>query len=305
MMKRLFGNSAGRGGIAGAMSRVPRRLEEAIAYFAARSNPYHHTNPVYLGDHTVLALLHGRYPMYLDTRGVDLAPFIMMFGIWEPNYTKLFTSLIKPGDTVLDIGAHLGVYALLGAAATGVGGQVHAFEPNARFAGLLGKSLAVNGFAGFAKIHPYAVGAAAGETELRYTWEWAGGGHLAVGPKDTHHVSQPCHVVTLDDVFPDPAFTVDVMKMDVEGTETFAVRGMWNLLARSPRARVMFEYSPEMLAAHGSSGAELVGLFHELGFRFWNIAADSSLSEESATSLASRRDGIVNMLASRSDPLAA
>ena len=170
MIKRLLGKAPVDAGPGNGMDGLSRRLEEAIAYFAARSNPYYHTNPVYLGDNTVLALLHGRYPMYLDTRGVDVAPFVMLLGIWEQNYTTLFTRLIRPGDTVLDLGAHLGVYTLLGAAATGPAGQVHAFEPNTRFAQLLGKSLAVNGFSPFARMHTVAVGAEAGETELRYSW---------------------------------------------------------------------------------------------------------------------------------------
>lgn len=282
---------------------IGRRLEEAIAFFAIRSNPHHHTNPIYLGDNTVLALLNGRHPMYLDTRGVDVAPHIMMFGIWEENYTKLFTRLIRPGETVFDLGAHLGVYSLLGAAATGPTGQVHAFEPNARFADLLGRSLAVNGFASYAKVHQMAVGAREDETELRFSWAWAGGGHLAVGPLPDTLTAQPCRIVALDEMFPDPSVTVDVMKMDVEGTETEAVRGMTRLLARSPRARIMFEFSPQLLAAHGSSAGELIGLFEKSGFRFWSIGHDSSLTPETGAALAARQDGIVNLLACREKPL--
>lgn len=310
MIRRLIGKLTGRGenagGHAGAtLERMPRRLEEAISFFAMRSNPYHHTNPVYLGDNTVLALLHGRLPMYLDSRGTDLAPHIMMFGVWEPNYTQVFTRLIRPGDTVLDLGAHLGVYALLGAAATGLGGTLHAFEPNARFASLLSRSLSVNGFAGFAQVHQVAVGAAAGETELRYSWEWGGGGHLAAGPRPSNVDAQPCRIVALDEMFPDPAFTVDVIKMDVEGTETFALRGMRGLLGRSPRVRIMFEFAPQMLAGHGSGAAELIGLLGDLGFRFWSIGLDSSLTEEPAGLLATKADGVVNILACRTDPFAA
>jgi FkbM family methyltransferase len=286
-------------------AHLTRRLEEAIAYFAARANPYYHTNPVYIGDHTVLALLHGRYPMYLDTRGIDVAPFIMLFGIWEQHYTTLFTRLIRPGDTVLDIGAHLGVYTLLSAAATGPTGRVHAFEPNARFAQLLGKSLASNGFSGYSQIHPVAVGAQAGDTELRFSWEWAGGGHLAAGPGEETLVAQPCRIVAIDDVFPDPSSTVDLIKMDVEGTETFAIRGMVRLLARSPGVRIMFEFSPEMLAGHGSSGAELISLFQGFGFRFWTIEQDSSLTPVPPEALAAKTDGVANILASRQDPFPA
>lgn len=286
---------------------MPRRLEEAIAFFAMRSNPHYHAPTTYLGDHTVLGLLEGRLPIYLDTRGTDLAPHVMMFGMWEPNYTRLFQQLIRPGDTVFDLGAHLGVYALLGCARTLYAGRVHAFEPNARFAHLLGRSLSVNGFTGFAQVHNLAVGAAEGRTELRYCWEYAGGGHLAdgLGPMAEGYESQPCRIAALDDLFPDPAFTVDVVKMDIEGTETAALRGAQRLLARSPRVRIMFEFAPLMLAGHGSGAAELIGLLEGMGFRFWTINADASLTAAPAATLAAQSEGLSNILASRQDPLRA
>jgi FkbM family methyltransferase len=305
MLKRLFRLPRLRS--RRALSTMPRRMEEIVAYFGQRAGPFHHTATAFLGDNTVLALLHGRILIYLDTRGTDLAPHVMMFGIWEPNYTRLFLQLIRPGDTVFDIGAHLGVYALLGSVATGTSGKVHAFEPNTRFATLLRRSLAVNGYAGFATAHNMAVGAAEGTAELRYIWEFAGGGHLATksGQAPPGVEVQPCRVVALDDLFADPANTVDVMKIDVEGTETFAFRGMARLLARSPRARILFEFAPALLRAHGSSAAELIGVLQELGFAFWKVNNDSSLTPAPATELAAKIDGIVNILAARSDPLTA
>jgi len=283
---------------------LPRRLEEAIAYFAGRTNPHHYARSAYLGDHTALALLEGRLPIYLDTRGTDVAPHIMMFGIWEQNYTRLFQRLVQPGDTVLDLGAQLGVYTLLACASAGPSGRVHGFEPNPRFASLLQRSLAVNGFAGFATAHNLAVGAAEGRTELFFNWEYAGGGHLATTsvPAPSGGERASCRVVALDELFPDPDFTVDVVKMDIEGSETFALQGMQNLLRRSPQVRVMFEFAPGMLAGHGSSAADLIGLFAGLGFRFWEIAADSSLLPVAAAELAEQREGVVNILASREDP---
>jgi FkbM family methyltransferase len=302
MLKRMLGPRGNP-----VMATIARRLEEAIGYFAGRSNPYHYTATAYLGDNTVLALLHGRFMMYLDTRGTDLAPHVMMFGIWEPNYTQLFQRLIRPGDTVFDIGAHLGVYAVLAGASTGITGKVHAFEPNRRFASLLTRSLMVNGFSGFAEVHNLAVGAAEGRTELRFSWEFSGGAHLATThvPAAVGAEAEPCRVAALDDLFPDPAFTVDVIKMDVEGTETNAVRGMARLLARSPRVRMMFEFAPGLLAAHGSSAAELIGELDAMGFRFWTIGVDSGLTPAPAADLASRTDDIVNILACRSDPFTA
>ncbi len=317
MLRRLIGRllparSAGRPGRGlpvppgVSLARLPHRLEEAVSFFAIRTNPYYYTSNAYLGGTTMLSLLHGRHPIYLDTRGADVAPHIMMFGIWEPNYTAVFQRLIRPGDTVFDIGAQLGVYSLLGSAATGLGGKLFAFEPNARFAALLKRSLSVNGFASFAKVHNVAVGAETGTTKLRFSWEYAGGGHLNDGlpPKAAGQEEQNCRIVALDELFRDEAFTVDVIKMDVEGSEAKAVRGMRKLLARSPRVRIMFEFSPQMLAAHGTSAAELIGQLEELGMQFWSIGLDSALTSVSAAELSGTVDGIVNILAARGDPMA-
>lgn len=283
---------------------LQRRLEEGIAYFAARSHPLHHTPNAYLGDHVSLTRLQGRLKMFVDTRGNDIAPHLLLDGTWETNYTNLFERLIRPGDTVFDLGAHLGVYALLGALTAGPAGRVEAFEPNPRFAALLERSLAVNGFAERARIHTMAVGAQEGTAELMFSHAWGGGGHLSVNPGHAPSGSETCicRVVALDDLFPDPDFRVDVVKMDVEGTEHRAVRGMWNLLARSPNARVMFEFAPGMLAAQGSSAAELVHLFSELGFHFWNIGDRSQLEPVEPAALAAMTDGVRNILAARDTP---
>uniref|UniRef100_UPI0022EB7567 FkbM family methyltransferase n=1 Tax=Falsiroseomonas oryzae TaxID=2766473 RepID=UPI0022EB7567 len=303
--------AAARAAERSALARMPQRLEEVAAHLTQRVNPWHYCATAWLGDDTALSILHGRLPIYLDTRGTDVAPHVMLFGIWEPNYTQLFQRLIRPGDTVLDLGAHLGVYTLLGAAATGPTGRVHAFEPNPRYAALLGRSLAVNGFTGFATLHQAAAGAAEGVSELSFSWEYGGGGNIATGTRrgarnrPNAPETEACRVVALDDLFPDPAFTADVVKMDIEGTETYALRGMAALLARSPRVRILFEFAPAMLRGHGSSAAELIGLLDGMGFRFWSIRADSGLDPVAASTLSAQSDGIANLLAARTDPAVA
>lgn len=288
----------------GRVQRILNRLEAGIAYFAARSHPRQYTPNAYLGDHTSLTLLQGRLKIFVDTRGNDLAPHLLLDGEWEPEETRLFARLIQPGDTVMDLGAHLGVFTLIAAVATGATGKVHAFEPNPRFAGLLQRSLAVNGLAGHSQVHNMAIGAEEGLAALMFSHAWGGGGHLAVSPTEGLNGGEmvQCRVAALDDLFPDPAFQVHLMKMDVEGTESRAVRGMWNLLARSPRAQVMFEFAPVMLAAQGSSAAELVQLFAHLGFHFWTIGDKAELLPIEPATLASMTEGVRNILASRQAP---
>jgi FkbM family methyltransferase len=258
----------------------------------------------YLGNDTSLTMLEGRLKIYVDTRGNDLAPHLLMHGRWERSYTSLFEKLVRPGDTVLDLGAHLGVYTLLGAEATGPTGRVEAFEPNPRFAALLARSLAVNGLAGHAGVNNMAVGAGEGVAELLFSWAWGGGGQITTAPGDVPEGSQTvaCRVVALDSFFADPGFRVDVVKMDVEGAEARAIAGMRQLLARSPNAKVMFEFAPGMLAAQGSSASELVQLFSQLGFRFWNIGDRSELEAVEPATLGAMTDGVRNILAARELP---
>ena len=79
------------------IDRISARMEEFVAYFAQRSHPIHFQQATYLGDHTALVMLHGRHPFFVDTRGVDIAPHLILFGIWETAYTLLFQRLIRPG----------------------------------------------------------------------------------------------------------------------------------------------------------------------------------------------------------------
>lgn len=51
------------------------------------------------------------------------------YGYYDEVVSRMFLDWIRPGDTVLDIGAHFGYFSLLAAELVGPTGQVHAFEP--------------------------------------------------------------------------------------------------------------------------------------------------------------------------------
>ena len=51
------------------------------------------------------------------------------YGEWSPGETDLFERLVRPGDHVVDAGAHIGVHTLTFARLAGPRGKVFAFEP--------------------------------------------------------------------------------------------------------------------------------------------------------------------------------
>jgi hypothetical protein len=61
------------------------------------------------------------------------------------------------------------------------------------------------------------------------------------------------------------------MRLDVEGTEMLALRGAEAVLRRSPRLRIVLEWSPVMLRSHCDPAAEVAWL-GGMGFRCWRIA---------------------------------
>lgn len=82
---------------------------------------------------------------------VDIAEHIQrniyFFGAYELGTVDLFRKISKPGMTIIDIGANVGQYTVLAAAAVGTSGTVHAFEPDLRNAERLRANLAANNLA--------------------------------------------------------------------------------------------------------------------------------------------------------------
>lgn len=68
----------------------------------------------------------------------------VLLATYEKRQAALFRAMVRPGHTVLDVGAGVGYYTLLAAQLTGVTGRVVAFEPDARSFRYLERHLAMN-----------------------------------------------------------------------------------------------------------------------------------------------------------------
>lgn len=220
---------------------------------------------VHVDEHTAVCRILGRYKMYVDLRDRAFVPHLMFEGYWEYWITSFLWRNVRLGMTALDLGANHGYYSILLADLVGEQGRVHAFEPNPRMLELLRDNVAVNGFWNVIDVHGAAVGAAP---------EPAAPLLVAVkDPKNAHLVSadeaaeaivsaeQALHrvpVVTLDGTIDGP---VDVVKIDIEGSEAAAWRGMQGLIARSPGIAIIVEFNPRRTADSAGILAEMAALF--------------------------------------------
>jgi FkbM family methyltransferase len=212
------------------------------------------TRTFYLGNNTALTFLANGSKLYVSTDDVRIASHLISTGEWEPDVTKAFTSLIKNGDTVLDIGANLGYFSVIAAPLVGERGKIMAFEANPNLCALLEKSFIANGMFrnGKAQLFSKGVMDQGGEMTFHFPPNRMGSGAFFV-PEDKvksegmDKIIVP--VVALDE-FLGPDFTADVVKMDIEGSEPLALKGMSKIIQRSKNIKLIIEYSPNRFKRH-------------------------------------------------------
>lgn len=187
-------------------------------------------------------------------------------GEYESETSRLIRSLLNPGDTMIDVGANIGYFSILGARCVGPSGGVLAFEPVPPVRERLQRNIKLNGLDNVT-IHAEALSDRSGVIQL-FTGPQNDTGLASLRPlpdSTTIHVTQS----RLDDLW-DPAAPIALVKIDVEGAELTALRGMRACLERY-RPHVIVEITDEYLRAMGESASALVVYLLERGYSMYQI----------------------------------
>ena len=213
----------------------------------------------YLGDGVVLARILGRHKIFLRSSDRGFACHVMLDGFWEMWLTQFLANHVKPGMTVVDVGANFGYFTLLLGDAVGETGHVIAVEPNPDTAALLQETILLNGHGQRTRVVPHALGATAG-----HGWLYSPRGE----PKNATLVDREdlpggrtidVTTVTLDEVAL-PCKKVDLVKIDAEGGEIAIAAGMRRLIARD-RPMITLEFNPARYADPGSFLNEMLASY--------------------------------------------
>lgn len=218
------------------------------------------TQSIYLGDHQVLTRLFTGQKVYVDSRDISVAPALMMDGHWEPETTKVFTSLLRPGDTFIDVGANMGYFGIVaGTVINGAaGGSIHMIEANPKLVPLVFKSINVTGLLGTASVANFAVSDQPGEVDLHIVKDLWGSSSLENLDEQFRLLAASSSTVTfeVEETVTVPAITldayaeqeslgkVDLVKIDIEGHEERAYQGMARIIDENrDNMRLLIEYS--------------------------------------------------------------
>jgi FkbM family methyltransferase len=168
---------------------------------------------------------------------------------FESQTFELFRSLLRPACVVVDVGANAGLFTL---AASESAFEVHAVEPSPPNLRILRRNIS---HLPNVIVHPVAASDTTGIVSFGLALE-SGSDSIGVdtpGASLLERVEVPAE--QLDTRISAP---VDLVKMDVQGAEVLALRGMRRLLAGSPNVKLLVEWSPSCLEAVGFTAEDLI-----------------------------------------------
>ena len=194
-----------------------------------------------------------------------LRVLLYYMGTWEPYCLRLLSKYLRPGSTLLDVGANIGVFSLTGSRIVGPQGRVISVEAVPPTAAALRDNIALNHYDWATVVEAAA---------------WSSEGVINLGvPEDCEGTENSFrHTVSatgafqartrrLDDMLADLGVgRVDMIKMDIEGAECEALRGASEILAKH-KPTIMIEVNEPTLTRLGASSSELIGILSASGYR--------------------------------------
>jgi FkbM family methyltransferase len=191
---------------------------------------------------------------------------ILSEGDWFESEMEFWRNWLKPGMTVIDVGANAGVYAFSAARRVGSEGKVIAIEPFPACVEYLKETCRVNQL-DWVKVYGAAASDRSGTVHLSLQGaselnEVVAGDRESLPPGQ--YVDVPC--LTLDSLIEEEKLqTVDILKLDAEGHEINVLRGC---------NRILKEFAPVILYENvaGSQGSnyEVADFLQHKGYRLYS-----------------------------------
>ncbi|MFZ6021908.1 MAG: FkbM family methyltransferase [Patescibacteria group bacterium] len=185
--------------------------------------------------------------LFIDRNDLSLAPHLVLDGRWEPSVAKWLMENYDTASTFLDVGANFGYFSIYLASVTDNtrGGKVIAIEPNPHMSDLIRKSVSINGFDNRVKIVACAVGDEKCELPLYESKDGLLGSTTLRKTNSYIRQTKLVEVDTLDSIIANEKIeNIGLIKMDIEGFEEKAFKGMAKLIANNKSLKILLEFSP-------------------------------------------------------------
>jgi len=216
----------------------------------------------------VITVTHGSLHCHFCVPNVER--YITLVCPREPNVVRRFLEVIRPGDTLWDIGANFGYYSILAAGAVGTTGSVVSFDPHPDCLEDVLASAGLNNYTWLSTAN-VALGSAHGVMRLAGAAEGIDGTHRVVKLDAPESGPQfEIQVVRGDDWLKEhPERPPNVLKIDVEGAELDVLTGLSGVLASPTCRAIIVEIHFGILHSTGRNNvpAKIVDMLKRMGFQ--------------------------------------
>lgn len=191
---------------------------------------------------------------------LDLATYpdcCMATGLYELDTLRLLKRLLRSGDHFVDLGANIGYFTLHASCVVGADGRVDGFEPDPINRARLAEHLRLNGAPRQVNVHARAVSDHAGAATLYHpTTPGRNHGEASLFPP----VGAALEKFTVPTERLDQAIdhSPRLIKMDIEGAELEAIKGMTGLLQNDAPPLLVIEHNPETCTTAGYAPGDLL-----------------------------------------------
>lgn len=223
--------------------------------------------------------------------------------LYEGETSNFIGSILQPGDTFVDIGAHVGYFSMLASQLVGPSGAVFAFEPEPRnFAHLL-EHIEVNGATNVRPLH-MAVGATPSVADFFVNADndgghalWEVGRHPFNARSRETPATRKVFVTSLDSIFHGRDMrTLKAIKIDAEGAEFAILVGARELLRQVRVPFVIAEVNRFGLESMGASERLLRSLMDDLGYETYLFQPGQSFIQRLLPDESPQTDYVFNVL---------
>lgn len=262
-----------------------------------------HIRPLHVAVHAVMT--HVLIPILERMNSFKTIPddpfwfrLELLTGKHEQETIQQIERLLKPGMVFLDVGAHVGYYARKASKLVGQSGKVIAFEPHPKTFAILSENLAnsknvtplqlaVAEQEGTAELHDYLMMSASGSLHYDESLRNLQKSQITrsdIAPRIAEDFPVQTFVVrttTIDTCLSEQNIEqIDVVKMDIEGAELSALRGMQQTINQSPNLKLIMEYNPQALKTSDIDPVEALKAVLGMGFsRVQVIEVDGTLTD--------------------------
>ena len=193
---------------------------------------------------------------------------IFLFGYFDQPGINFIKKNLKKDHVFIDAGANIGAYSLVASKIVGDQGKVIAFEPVKNTFDHIQENISLNNLKNI-DLNKTALGEKKERITI-YSGDDSNTGNSSIIKNEaSHSASEEIQCINFDEEFSDLE-RIDFLKIDIEGAEYYALKGMIKSLEKF-KPTILIEISDEIIDKADYSKKDLIVLLTNIGYQQYGL----------------------------------